>query len=125
MQTMEQMRLMTANDLAMFGVQDIAYVKPVVVDGNAGYAIHAADGTQMAVIADRDHRLRRGAPERAGAGQRSLTGTAVRGHDAARTRDEGSVPGQQRVERVGIVGAAQFLAGRARRAAGARRGRAP
>jgi hypothetical protein len=54
MQTMEQMRLMTANDLAMFGVQDIAYVKPVVVDGNAGYAIHAADGTQMAVIADRD-----------------------------------------------------------------------
>jgi hypothetical protein len=35
-------------------VQDIAYVKPVVVDGNAGYAIHAADGTQMAVIADRD-----------------------------------------------------------------------
>ena len=54
MQTMEQMRLMPANDLAMFGVQDIAYVKPVVVDGNAGYAIHAADGTQMAVIADRD-----------------------------------------------------------------------
>jgi hypothetical protein len=54
MQTMEQMRLMTATDLAMFGVQDIAYVKPVVVDGNAGYAIHAADGTQMAVIADRD-----------------------------------------------------------------------
>jgi hypothetical protein len=54
MQTMEQMRLMTANDLTMFGVPDIAYVKPVVVDGNAGYAIHAADGTQMAVIADRD-----------------------------------------------------------------------
>jgi hypothetical protein len=54
MQTMEQMRQMTATDLAMFGMQDIAYVKPVVVDGSASYAIHAADGTQMAVIGDRD-----------------------------------------------------------------------
>jgi hypothetical protein len=54
MQTMEQMRQMTANDLAMFGMQDFAYVKPVVVDGNAGYAIHAADGTQMALINNRD-----------------------------------------------------------------------
>jgi hypothetical protein len=53
-QTMEQMRQMTANDLAMFGMQDIAYVKPVVVDGNAGFAIHAADGTQMALLGDRD-----------------------------------------------------------------------
>jgi hypothetical protein len=54
MQTMEQMRQMTANDLAMLGMQDIAYVKRVEVDGNAGYAIHAADGTQMALIPDRD-----------------------------------------------------------------------
>jgi hypothetical protein len=54
MQTIEQMRSMTANDLAMLGMQDIAYVKPVVVDGNASYAIHAADGTQMALIGDRD-----------------------------------------------------------------------
>jgi hypothetical protein len=54
MQTIEQMRSMTANDLAMFGMQDVAYVKPVTVDGNAGYAIHAADGTQMALIGDRD-----------------------------------------------------------------------
>jgi hypothetical protein len=54
MQTIEQMRQMTANDLAMLGMQDIAYVKRVVVDGNAGFAIHAADGTQMALIADRD-----------------------------------------------------------------------
>jgi hypothetical protein len=54
MQTIEQMRSMTANDLAMFGMQDIAYVKPVVVEGNESYAIHAADGTQMALIGDRD-----------------------------------------------------------------------
>jgi len=53
-QTNEQMRSMTTNDLAMLGMQDIAYVKPVVVDGNSGFAIHAADGTQMALIGDRD-----------------------------------------------------------------------
>ena len=54
MQTTEQMRHMTTNDLAMLGMQDIAYVKPVIVEGSAGYAVHAADGTQMAVIANRD-----------------------------------------------------------------------
>lgn len=54
MQTTEQMRQMTTNDLAMLGMQDVAYVKPVVVEGNSGYAVHAADGTQMALIANRD-----------------------------------------------------------------------
>jgi hypothetical protein len=54
MQTTEQMRHMTANDLAMFGMQDVAYVKPVLVEGAASYAIHAADGTQMALIPNRD-----------------------------------------------------------------------
>jgi hypothetical protein len=54
MQMIEQMRHMTTTDLAAFGMQDIAYVKPVVVDGTAGFAIHAADGTQMALIANRD-----------------------------------------------------------------------
>ncbi len=54
MQTIEQMRLMSANDLAMLGMQHIAYVKQVEVDGNPGFAIHAADGTQMALLGDRD-----------------------------------------------------------------------
>ena len=54
MQTTEQMRHMTTNDLALLGMQDIAYVKPVIVDGNSGFAVHAADGTQMALIANRD-----------------------------------------------------------------------
>jgi hypothetical protein len=54
MQTIEQLRHMTENQLAMLGVQDIAYVRPVMVEGTAGYAICAADGTQMALTADRD-----------------------------------------------------------------------
>jgi hypothetical protein len=54
MQTTEEMRHMTVSDLATLGMQDIAYVKRVLVDGAPGYAIHAADGTQMALIPDRD-----------------------------------------------------------------------
>ena len=54
MQTAETLRQMTANDLAMLGVQDVAYVKAVIVDGTAGYAIHAADGTRIALTGDRD-----------------------------------------------------------------------
>lgn len=40
-------------DLAALGMNQVAYVKAVVVDGNAGYGIHAADGTPMAVVPDR------------------------------------------------------------------------
>lgn len=54
MQTIEQMRHITASDLAMLGVAAIAYVKPVTIEGSVGYAICAADGTQVALTADRE-----------------------------------------------------------------------
>jgi hypothetical protein len=47
-------RHLSEQQLAALGVSHIAYVKPVVVDGVAGFAIHAADGTPMAVAGDRD-----------------------------------------------------------------------
>lgn len=43
--------------LAMLGMQQIAYVKQVVVRGTAAYAIHAADGTPMAITGERDAAL--------------------------------------------------------------------
>ena len=43
----------TAEQLGKLGVSQIAYVKPVTIDGAHVFAIHAADGTPMAVIADR------------------------------------------------------------------------
>ena len=49
----ERIRQMSARELALFGIQDIAYIKRVDVNGTAAYAIHAADGTQIAVLADR------------------------------------------------------------------------
>lgn len=50
----ERIRQMTARDLALFGVQDLAYIKRVTIDGTTGYAVHAADGTQIAMLPDRD-----------------------------------------------------------------------
>jgi len=35
-------------------MQDLAYVKQVIVNGVTGYAVHAADGTQIAVLPDRE-----------------------------------------------------------------------
>ena len=45
----------SVRDFAMLGVGDIAYVKPVIDDGNTVFAVHAADGSEIALVkADRD-----------------------------------------------------------------------
>jgi len=44
---------LSSQDFAAFGVDLMAYVKPVSVDGNPGFAIHAADGTQLTVVVGR------------------------------------------------------------------------
>lgn len=36
--------------LAMLGVPLIAYVKPVTIDGQTAYEVHAADGSRLAVL---------------------------------------------------------------------------
>jgi len=46
-------RHMTTDQLGALGMSHIAYVKPVVVNGMPGFAIHAADGTPMAIADDR------------------------------------------------------------------------
>jgi len=46
-------RHMTTDQLGALGMSHIAYVKAVVVNGLPGFAIHAADGTPMALADDR------------------------------------------------------------------------
>jgi hypothetical protein len=46
-------RGMTAQDLALWGLQDVAYVKRVVVNDAVGWSIHGADGTAIGVAPDR------------------------------------------------------------------------
>jgi hypothetical protein len=54
MDRIERIKQMSAHELAMLGVQDLAYIKRVIIDGATSYAVHAADGTQIVVVADRD-----------------------------------------------------------------------
>jgi hypothetical protein len=54
MNSIERINYMSASELALLGVQDLAYIKRVVIDGATGYAVHAADGTEIAVLPDRD-----------------------------------------------------------------------
>ena len=48
------LRHLSVSELAQLGVSQIAYVRPVVVNGAPAFAIHAADGTPMAMAGDRD-----------------------------------------------------------------------
>ena len=55
MQFIEGLRQLSAKELGLLGMNDVAvHVKPIVEDGATAFAVHAADGTRMAVIANRD-----------------------------------------------------------------------
>ncbi len=41
-------------DFCMYGLDTVAYIKPVTVDGCVYHSIHAADGTPITVIKERD-----------------------------------------------------------------------
>ncbi|HTN09996.1 MAG TPA: DUF1150 family protein [Acetobacteraceae bacterium] len=47
-------RKLSAAEFGNLGMSQIAYVKPVMVDGTRAFAIHAADGTPMAVAENQD-----------------------------------------------------------------------
>ncbi|MBL6455844.1 hypothetical protein JMJ55_10965 [Belnapia sp. T6] len=59
------LRQLSVQDWARFGVQEIAYIRPVVVNGVPAVSIHAADGTpigaapntELAVAALEEHEL--------------------------------------------------------------------
>lgn len=48
------LRHLSPADFAALGVHDMAYVKATLVDGNAAFAVHAADGTPLTVMNNRD-----------------------------------------------------------------------
>ena len=54
MKEFERIRHMSSRELALFGMQDLAYVKQVRVNGVSAFAVHAADGTQITVLPDRE-----------------------------------------------------------------------
>jgi hypothetical protein len=53
-QSANSLKNLSPNDLLVFGLNDIAYLKPANVNGQEVYAIHAADGSQLAFVANRE-----------------------------------------------------------------------
>jgi len=51
---LESIAGLTSQDFKTLGLEQLAYVKPVTVDGEAVFAVFAADGTEIAVMADRE-----------------------------------------------------------------------
>jgi hypothetical protein len=50
MRHIERFSAFTPQEFALLGVQDVAYVKRVVINDAPAFAIFAADGTQIAVL---------------------------------------------------------------------------
>lgn len=48
---------LTQFDLATWGIEDVAYVKPIYADGEDAYGIFAADGTELAQMESRDEAI--------------------------------------------------------------------
>ncbi len=50
MNSIEQIRQISAKDLALLGLQDVAYVKAEQQDGQTLFAVYAADGRRLAMM---------------------------------------------------------------------------
>jgi hypothetical protein len=50
----EKLRQISPQEFEALGMQGVAYVKRVVVNDTVTYAVHAADGTEVAMLPDRE-----------------------------------------------------------------------
>jgi hypothetical protein len=63
--TQSELRSLSARDFAALGADEMAYVRPVLMNGARAFSIHAADGTpigaapsaQLAAAAIRQHEM--------------------------------------------------------------------
>ena len=54
MNEIEKLRHITPKEFALLGMQDVAYIKRVTMEEGSAFAIHAADGTQVALLPERE-----------------------------------------------------------------------
>jgi hypothetical protein len=56
---LDKLRSLTPRELALLGVTDLAYIKPVRLDkAREGFALHAADGRTIGLSASQDMAMR-------------------------------------------------------------------
>lgn len=51
------LKSLSPQDFLNFGLQDVAYVRPVFEDGKQRYAVHAANGMPLSVLDDENDAL--------------------------------------------------------------------
>lgn len=51
------LRGLSASDFLNFGIQDVAYVKEVKLEGKPTFAIHAADGTPLSLVESKEEAI--------------------------------------------------------------------
>lgn len=49
-ETADILKNITKQELLGLGVHDVAYIRPIMVEGREQYAIHAADGTELSIM---------------------------------------------------------------------------
>ena len=49
-QEIARLKSISPKEFALWGIQDIAYIRPVTVEGERAFAVHAADGTPVAMM---------------------------------------------------------------------------
>jgi hypothetical protein len=54
MNATEKLRAISPTDLAQLGMQWVAYIKAVEVDGATAFGIFSADGKQLAIVPTRE-----------------------------------------------------------------------
>jgi hypothetical protein len=54
MNQIEKLRHISAKEFAILGVQDMAYIRRITITDGVAFGVYAADGTQVAVLPDRD-----------------------------------------------------------------------
>jgi hypothetical protein len=52
--TTQKLAQISTQDFLTLGVSDMAYIRPVVIDQQPLFAVHAADGRQIAVMPNRE-----------------------------------------------------------------------
>lgn len=58
MTSTERVKAMSDRDLAGLGLAEVAYLRPTVIDGQSGFAIHSANGRVVGFAPDRAVALR-------------------------------------------------------------------
>jgi hypothetical protein len=54
MTTEQSFKTLTQAEWQASMLNQVAYIKPVVENGQPAFSVHAADGTQLAIISDRE-----------------------------------------------------------------------